>query len=112
MRKILINSLLFFYLISASCDKADIEINFKYEATVLGKGIDCGNTFVIELKNIDETDIADGIYYADNLNEDFKIDGFKILLNCRSPQNEELYPCTTLGFGYSHVFVTEVIKKD
>ena len=41
-----------------------------------------------------------------------KVDGLKIILNGRIPDEDELYPCTTLGVGYPHIIVQESAKSD
>ncbi len=95
------------FLISCEKDNNSKDIDsFQFEATVINKGMDCGETFIISLKSIDtDSNIEDGTYYADNLKSDFKVPGLKIYLNCREPNNDELYPCTTVGITYPHVIV-------
>lgn len=86
---------------------------FPFKATVIDKGMDCGETFLISLKSIEgNSKIEDGTYYADSLDSDLKIPGLKIYLNCREPNEDELYPCTTMGPAYPHVIVTESKKYD
>ncbi|MFW5700669.1 MAG: hypothetical protein ACOCWM_03180 [Cyclobacteriaceae bacterium] len=97
-----------------SCEK-DNESNdsnkFLFKATVIGKGLDCGETFVISLTNIgSNSDIEDGMYYADQLDSEFKVSGLEIYLNCREPNDSEIYACTMMGPTYSHVIVTGVKK--
>ncbi len=103
-------------ILFSSCNKEDdntaIE-NFRYEATVISQGLDCGETFIVSLKSIgSDTGIEDGTYYADNLDPDLNIKGLKINLNCREPNDDELYACTTLGLTYSHIVVTESKKAE
>lgn len=82
--------------------------SFQFEAKVISKGLDCGETFIISLQSRDEdSNIEDGTYYADNLDSDFKVSGLKILLNCREPNNDELYACTMMGPTYPHVIVID-----
>ena len=101
-------------LILINCE-SDINTNFnddfQYKATVINKGIDCGETWIIELKNINgNSEIEDGTYYADNLGVDYKESGLKVYLSCREPNNDELYPCTTLGPSYPHLIVIKSKK--
>lgn len=92
-----------FLLLSCENDK---EINYQYEATILGQGIDCGETYLIDLTRVSgDTEFTDGTYYADNLLSEFKVSGLKIQLNCRGLNADEIYACTHLGPYYPHVFV-------
>ena len=117
------NILFYFMLISfsvalASCEKdnnvkiSNLEIEgYQFEAIVKGKGLDCGDTYLIDLKKLNgEAEIANGTYYADNLPPDLKVAGLKIRLNSRKPTNDELYACTTMGPGYSHLIVLDSKK--
>lgn len=93
-------------LVFTTCEKDRTEYDF--EAIVLSIGTDCGDTWLISLTNLNgDPEIADNTYYADNLPEEFKFEGFEIKLNCRKPGNDEFYPCTTLGPTYPHIVVTE-----
>jgi len=110
-------SILITLFITTSCEKEN-DINtseeFQYEATVINKGMDCDETFVISLKKIDDnSEFEDGTYYADQLGSDFKVPGLKIYLNCREPNENEIYACTHMGPAYPHVIVTDCkIKED
>ena len=90
-------------LFGAGCDNDEqLQGHYNYEATVLYKGVDCHDTYLISLKNLDESsDITEGIYYADNLAPEFKVDGLKIYLNCQ-PLREMLLPifCKPLLAGH------------
>ena len=109
MKMLILLSILTFGVLLASCDKDNDEAtkeNFKFEATVLTKGLDCGETFIISLKNIESSsELEDGIYYADNLSPEYKEPGLKIYLNCREPNDDEIFACTTLGPSYPHLIV-------
>jgi len=86
--------------------------HYKYTGLVVGKGIDCGETFLIKSnQKINDVDNLDLTYYADQLPNDMKIDGLEIKFNCRVPTASELYPCTSLGAAYSHIVITEIEKK-
>lgn len=88
-----------------SCEK-EKEIEYQYEAIVLGQGIDCGETYLIELTGLSgEVEFENGTYYADNLPSEFKINGLKIVLNCRELHADEIYACTHMGPTYPHVVV-------
>jgi hypothetical protein len=97
-------------LFIASCDKEDSEgpIFFAYEATVISEGIDCGDTYLIDLTGLEsDPEFDEGIYYANNLPEELKKANLKIKLNCRPLREDEIYACTCLGPGFGHVFVEE-----
>jgi len=94
------------------CDSTE-SANFDFEATVVGQGMDCGDMFLIDLVNLTGEDaISNGRYYADDLPERYKIQGMEIKLNCRFPNEDELYACTTFGSGFSHVYVLELKAKE
>ena len=116
MKNLFILSLLLIGVFFASCEKDDDKLaleNFKFEATVLSTGMDCGDTFIISLKNLESnSDIKDGIYYADNLASAHKVQGLMLYLNCRVPNDGEFYACTTMGPTYPHVFVIKSAKVD
>ena len=105
MKKAIRILVLLFFIVLINCDE-DKVIDYQFEATVLGQGIDCGETYLINLTNISGiTEITGGTYYADNLPSDLKIIGINIVLNCRLPNDEEVYACTDMGPSYPHVFV-------
>lgn len=115
MKKVFIHLVLALFLVQISCEKNDDvgDQRFQFDATVIGKGLDCGETYLIDLKNSEgNSEIADGTYYADGLPAELKVDGLKIILNGRIPDEDELYPCTTLGVGYPHIIVQESAKSD
>lgn len=113
MRHLIALSIFTIGILGVSCEKDQEKNNFLYEATVIGKGLDCGNTFIISLKNKEtQSNIEDGTYYADNLDPGLKQPGLKIYLNCREPENTEFYACTTLGITYPHVIVTDSQKAE
>ena len=105
----LLMSFLFF---GCQSDNDPEGVIYEFEATVLGKGIDCGGTFLIDLsRKHGDSDIKNGTYFADNLPDELKVKGIKLKLNCRKPTIDEAYPCTTLGPGYYHVVVLESVEK-
>lgn len=111
MKSLFLLSIFTFGILLSGCDKEDDNINnsnFEYKATVKSQGLDCGETYIISIESIDsDADIANGNYYADSLDSDLKVEGLIIYLNCRKPNEDELYACTTLGPTYSHVIVTD-----
>lgn len=116
MKRTAILSILITVSFLTSCEKendtGDLD-NFQFEATVISKGLDCGEAFIISLTNREkDSSIENGTYYADNLDSDFKVPGLKILLNCREPNSDELYACTMMGPTYPHMIVLDCIINE
>jgi len=115
MKQFVIISILISVLSIISCEKendSNIYEEFQYEATVISQGMDCGETYVISLKSIvSNSEFEDGTYYADQLDSDFKVQGLKIYLNCREPNDSEIYACTMMGPTYPHVIVTNCQRQ-
>ena len=112
MNKTIIGLLLVIGVTNFSCEK-ETEIDYQFKATVLGQGMDCGDTYLILLTNLSgDSTIINSTYYADNLSQDLKIDGLEIFLNCRYLKNNEMSVCTTYGIGFPHVFVIESEKAE
>ena len=113
MKQLVFLSILFLGIFFISCEKDDETDMYNYEATVNNKGLDCGDTFTITLKNVNtDSTFEDGVYYADNLDSTFKVSGLKIYLNCREPNMDEIYACTTMGISYPHIIVVDCIKNE
>ena len=82
-----------------------------FKATVLGKGQDCGNTFLIrfdeEVAGLPNSPVK-GCYYADNLPEEYKIEGKTVEIQFRLPKEDEMSACTTMGIAFPHMYVLDV----
>ena len=107
---------LLLFLLLLGCDNGELEpeknVTFQFEGTVIGQGLDCGAVYLVDLINISgNAEITDGRYYADNLPSEHKIKGLEIELNCRLPNTNEMYPCTTMGPTYPHIYILEVQPK-
>jgi hypothetical protein len=95
-----------------SCGTIDkLADNTFYNVTVLGKGMDCGNSFLIKF----EDDINglpqnnwDSIFHEINLPDKYKIVGMKIKVSIRKPNNNELKPCTAMEPAYPLIYIIEV----
>jgi len=92
-----------------SCDKNDNEKSFN--STVISIGVDCGDSYLIKFNE----DISgppensfDNTFYEINLPDEFKIEGKKIYVEFREPEDEELMVCTTMGLGYAQIYITKV----
>lgn len=106
------NIMLFLTLLALliSCDEEKIE-DIYYNAIVLEKGLDCGETFLIQFKDSDNSLINnefDNTFYAINLNEEYKIENLEIRVLIRNPLTSELLACTTLGTAYPQIFIVKV----
>ena len=100
-----------FFLLTNSCDKHQKEvIETMYKATVLGRGMDCGNAFLIQFeeKTYSLPASSKNIYYEINLPEEYKIAGREILIQFHEPRNDEIMVCTAMGPAYPQVVVTKV----
>ncbi|OBX24827.1 hypothetical protein A9996_13105 [Gelidibacter algens] len=96
--------------IIVSCSKDDTNDEFQ-DATVLEKGLDCGNLFLIKFNNAVPgvpTYDFENIFYEINLPDAYKIEGKKIKVKVRAPKNDEAVACTTLGIGYPLMYIVEV----
>ncbi|MCF8231433.1 MAG: hypothetical protein K9J27_04520 [Bacteroidales bacterium] len=102
-------------ILLAGCEHEETEFS-QFNVTVEGKGVDCGDLYLIKVNNN-----LEGLYritgreswqtcYAYGLAEKYKVEGKKLLVELRAPRKSELYACTTLGPGYPWVTVVEVIN--
>jgi len=89
-----------------SCNKDDDD-NYSFNAVVIGKGLDCGNSFLIKFdENVTGLPTTiDNTFYEINLPNEFKVEGEKIKVKLREPQENEFFPCTTLGPGYNLIYI-------
>ena len=86
-------------------DNADITFN----ATVLGKGLDCGNSFLIHFdEGVEGLPSAYRLYYEINLPESYKIKNERVHLKFRAPENDEIMVCTAMGLAYPQIYIVEV----
>lgn len=105
----------------AACMNESAPAQEAFQAKVLGKGLDCGGTFLIRFtENSGEFDAKldkesipaseTGIYYADGLPEAYQVENLDIHIGFRKPSENEAYPCTALGPAYHHIIVTSTTK--
>ena len=113
----LIISLLFVGLAFYSCQEDRISSEYPFEATVIGRNMDCGLYEIEITKGLEDvisivgSSPSEGIYIAKNLPEDLEVNGLLIKLELRRPKNNELGPCTAMGPAYTWLFVTKAEKK-
>ena len=114
--------LLFFFLCIFSCDKNEDEENIFF-VEVLGKGMDCGDTFIVQFKEEDKSKVRKyhentnsfyPVYYANNLIEDHKVAGLKLRITLEVCDAIEFPLCTAWGPGYGHVCIktSELVLSD
>ncbi len=92
------------------CQEDETLADDDFLAQVLGKGIDCGDTHLVQILSDstlihDITGSYDRIYYADNLPEEHKQADLLLKIQFRNLTNEEVYICTTLGIPYRHIYI-------
>lgn len=97
--------------IFTSCNKDDERTKEeKFNATVLSKGLDCGNSYLIKItENISglPQNSFDNIFYEINLPEEYKVVGKLIYVEFRLPENNEIMACTTFGLAYPQIYITK-----
>jgi len=107
---------IFSLLGSVGCEKEELE-NEWFNAEVLGKGIDCGDTFLINFMEGDKEKIYQILkmedawfptYYAWNLPNEFKVEGLQVRIKFKSPSDEDVPPCTCVGPGFGHIWIKKV----
>ena len=78
-------------------------------AKVLGKGLDCGNSFLIQFdENVVGLPSPYKVYYEINLPEKYKIDNERISVKFRVPDNDEIMVCTMMGPTYPQIYIVDV----
>lgn len=106
MKKISLILIGFTFLL-ISCNKDD-DNNELFNAVVIGKGLDCGNSFLIKFnENITGLpNTIDNTFYEINLPNELKENGKEIKVAFREPKDNEFLLCTTLGPGYNVIYIT------
>lgn len=105
--------ILFVFLIHA-CEKTEWEKEV-FTVEVLGVGMDCGDTYLIQFREEDEqkinrylenTNAYFPVFYAVNLPEEYKEKGLFLNITLGKCTADDVLACTTLGPGYSHVCIS------
>jgi hypothetical protein len=114
----LLIGVLFMGLISYySCQKENNPSGYPFKAEVMGINPDCG---IYQIRITDGQEKAESIvgksaeaniYIANNLPDELKINGLRIILDLRKPEINELGVCTDMGPSYTWVFVTKAKKE-
>ncbi|RXJ45771.1 hypothetical protein [Gelidibacter gilvus] len=95
-----------------SCNNVD-DNNELFNAVVIGKGLDCGDSFLIKFNENSPglPSSIDNTYYEINLPNEFKVAGKEIVVDFRKPKENEYFPCTTLGIGYNLIYIISAKSK-
>jgi len=105
--------IIFGFLVFISCKNDDDNSTIFFDAIVLGKGIDCGNSYLLKFsQNVEDLSTLDNTYYELNLPIEFKIEGKEISVEVRKLQENEFFACTTLGPGYNAIFIISATSRD
>ena len=99
-----------FILLLFSCSKKENKIpeDFVSNATILNRGIDCNNSYLIKfndgVKGI-PTNSTNNVFYEINLPNQYKINNLPLNVTFRLPTNEEIMNCTTQGIAYPQIYI-------
>lgn len=89
-------------------DKEDAD-NGYFGAIVLNKGLDCGNSFLIQFdEDVTELPSPHKIYYEINLPERYKLNNERIKVKFRVPTDEEIMLCTMMGPTYHQIYIIDI----
>ena len=80
---------------------AEREPNFN--AIVGNRSIDCGDSWMLTLF-IDGKPVIQPVYEI-NLPDSLRIEGLKLFIDYRKPEQEEMMKCHALGPGYNQVYI-------
>ena len=96
-------------LLALSSCKKELPESDAPNATVLGKGIDCGDIYLIKVDDsIDGIDNWDNTYHAVNLPENLKNPGLRIWVDARPVNENEAIFCTTRGPSYPAIWLNGI----
>jgi hypothetical protein len=104
-------------LVVSSCEKNSTNPAYPFNATVLGKNIDCGLyqiQFTDDIEKVIELagSSLQNTYIAENLPDSLKIENLKIILDFRKPEGTELRPCTAFGPALTWIHVITAKKSE
>lgn len=108
---------IFIVFIFYSCQDDNIVSEYPFEAEVIRKNLDCSLYEIKITKGLEKVKLIIGttsvqdIYIAKNLPNELEVNGLKIKLDLRKPENNEFGACTTLGPSYAWVFVIKAESK-
>ena len=83
--------------------------NGYFGAIVLEKGLDCGNSFLIQFEEgVTGLPSLYRVYYEINLPEKHKINNERISVKFRVPKDDEIMVCTAMGPTYPQIYLIDV----
>ncbi len=99
-------------LVLGGCGKDDKNIpQNDFNAKVLGVGVDCGDTYLIQFyesaENVPNNDTKN-VFYAINLPDEYKKKDLDIFIIFREPNDKEIPNCTMLDIAYPQIYVEKV----
>ena len=97
-------------------EESNIMVNntFTPNAIVLGRGGDCGNSYLIKLNNNISgipPNSTNNVFYEVNLPNQFKLVNLPVNVTFRLPTNSEKMVCTTMGPYYPEIFIETVSNQ-
>jgi hypothetical protein len=104
--------LILFMVISCRKDLIEEEpILIESNARVIGKGMDCGDSYIIEFKDGIEglPENSFGLrFYEIGLPDEYKIPGKQITIEFREPELDEIMSCSLIGPSYPQLVISLV----
>ena len=102
-----------FVILFSTCQKEDLD--YPYEAKVIGRNIDCHIYAIKFYKDLEVVEsilgYSDSIYIAYNLPEELQVNELEILLDFRKTRDDELGVCTCFGPSYNWLTVINAKRK-
>jgi hypothetical protein len=117
MRQYFAPILLMIILSNFSCENNNTDLDYPFEAEVLGINLDCKQNEIKFSNDLDKViglfgkSVIDSVYIAGNLPNDLKIPGLKIVVKIGNPSNQEFTACTTMGPSLNWVWITAAKPK-
>ncbi len=109
--------LLFSLVIIASfsaCKEDEPETVDYFNGTVLQKGMDCGDAYLIQFEAGQEglpENQWEGIFYEINLDSTMRVEDLKVKVKFRDPIEAESMICTAMGPGYPQIYVVHAVRR-
>lgn len=97
-----------------ACNNDDTTNVNTVNATILYKGADCNDTFLIKFNNNTNnvpTNTTENIFYAINLPNQYKINNLQVNVTFRLPYENEIMNCTTVGITYPQIYIINVLSN-
>lgn len=114
MKALKLFPLLIFCMFFFSCKEEGDKESEVFRVEVLGKGMDCGNLFLIRFEEDDESRVTKyleytnayyPVFYAVGLSDEFKEPGVFLNITVGRCSSNEFVACTALGPGYGLVCI-------